>query len=105
MAQIGMSDGDVARQIAAQGLLLVDWAQTREISRNPAFAEANVFLGPDPSITAVNRYFAIVSAIHWAVTLHLEGEQRKTWQNVTITIGALNTYRNHSYGVKMDFPF
>lgn len=96
---------EINKQILYQSLLVVDWAQTRDIAKSPKFQESNIFLGKEPSIGEVNTHFALASAVHLGITLVLPAEYRAIWQNVTIGIAAVNVTRNYSFGVKLDFPF
>lgn len=96
---------EINKQIIYQSLIVIDWAQTRDIAKSPYFRESNVFLGENPNIGEVNTYFALTSAIHLGVTLILPTEYRSIWQNVTIGVASVNITRNAYYGVKLDFPF
>ena len=59
----------------ALALHTMDYAQTREIARNPKYHETNIFLGRDPSQTKVDAYFLATGAmIYWvSTTKHSKG--------------------------------
>lgn len=100
-----ISQADINRQLIYQSLLMVDWAQTRDIAKKPEFEEKNFFLGENPSVGEVNTYFAALSLVQVGVTLMLAPENRAVWQYVSIGVAAGNVTRNHYYGVKLDFPW
>lgn len=100
-----MSTTDIQLELAYDALLIVDWAQTRTISQDKRFDESNLFLGRNPSLGKVNNFFLAVGLMHFGVSSYLEPENRSAWQNATIAVGLINTYRNTTYGVKLDFPF
>lgn len=100
-----LSTADIQRELVYGSTLIVDWAQTRTIAKDPEFEELNPILGKKPSLGRVNSYFALLGLAHFGVTMFLEPENRKIWQNATIAVGFLNAYRNNLYGVTMDFPF
>ena len=53
-------------------LLLADWAQTRQIAKNPdKWFETNKLLGVHPSVSRVDTYFAVVLAGYTVVYLAL----------------------------------
>ncbi len=50
--------------VASNSLILIDWAQTREIADNDNYYEVNPHLGRHPSSGDVNRYFLGSLALH-----------------------------------------
>lgn len=95
------ADATLERQLAYTSLHLIDWAQTREIARNPRFVETNKILGPKPKQYEVNRYFAATLASHWLITYTLPPEARPYWQWGTIAVEAVVVGRNARLGVSL----
>ena len=94
---------DTARQLAFTGLQLIDWGQTRDIAQNPNRRELNPILGPNPSTTDVDVYFAATTLGHYVVSRALPPEYRKVWQYVWIGAQAGNVVRNYQLGVRVRF--
>ena len=97
------SSGDTNRQLAFTALQMVDWAQTREIARNPDFYETNPILGKYPSSTEVDVYFAATTLGHYLVSQALPSDYRKVWQYVWIGVQAGYVTHNYQMGVRIDF--
>lgn len=94
---------DTARQIAFTTLTVVDWGQTRYISKSDDFYELNPLLGKNPSRDEVDKHFLIAITAHAVISYLLPRDYRKVWQYIFIgTEGAVVT-RNHAIGVRMDF--
>ena len=94
---------DSVRQSVVFSLMLVDWAQTREIARNPQFRELNPVLGPSPSSKEVDVYFVAAGAAHYLLARALPPEWRKRWQYVWIGGQASTVMWNHQMGVRISF--
>lgn len=107
---------DTYRELVGQGLILVDWGQTLDISRScnsdGEFYEKNSILGRCPSRGEVNRYFAASMLIHGGISYLLptkgkllgnEVNPRALWQYVTIGYQANTVYNNYRIGVRIDF--
>ena len=80
---------DIARQAAYTTLHAIDWKMTQHIAENPDHhAESNKILGEHPSVSEVNRYFAITGLLHAGVSHFLPSKYRRIWQYTTITFEA-----------------
>ena len=95
---------DTKREAAYLTLHTLDWAQTRNIARNPnKWQEQNAILGKHPSISQVDRYFIATGALHFAVAYYLPAEYRKVFQYVTIGIEGRVVVHNFSIGIVAKF--
>ena len=99
------SPSDTKREVAYLTLHIIDWAQTRDIARNPREGrkESNPILGPAPSVGEVNSYFMATGLGHLAISYLLPSNPRFMWQGFTITIEAFVIGHNYSAGVGFDF--
>lgn len=83
---------------------MVDWAQTRTISKNPdLFYEKNLILGNHPSIGRVNTYFVSAIVLNYVVSDNLSKRWRTGFQTGLIGLELCVTDRNRQIGIKMDF--
>lgn len=95
---------EAALESGCISLALVDWGQTRNITRHPdRFHEHNPFLGTHPSEAAVNRYFALVIGGHILLVNALDHRWREPFQWGWIIAEGYVVRRNHMIGVKLDF--
>lgn len=97
------SRADSYREAAYLTLHTMDWAQTRNIARNPAYYEQNSILGKHPSVSQVNQYFAATAALQFAVAYYLPPEYRKAFQYITLGIEFGAVTHNISLGIKATF--
>ena len=85
-------------------LLAADWAQTRYIAEHPAqFYETNRFLGPHPSTTKVNKYFAanVAAALVFSYTVKEPYRSGGLWAQAAVE--AYYVQRNYHIGVRFSF--
>jgi hypothetical protein len=107
---------DTAYQIVYTTFHVVDWLQSRYISKHPEeFYEKNRILGKQPSIGKVNSYFAVTLAGHLAISYFLPyvldpilpekyaRASRRVWQIIWIGVELDVTGKNFAAGVKIDF--
>ena len=95
---------DTYRETAYLTLHTLDWAQTRNIARNPnKWHEQNAILGTHPSVSQVDRYFIATAALQFAVAYYLPTEYRKAFQYVTIGIEGGVVAHNFSIGIGVRF--
>lgn len=94
---------DTYRELAFQTLWLADYRQTREIATNPSYYETNEILGRDPTLSEVDRYFAIGAAVHAVISSTLPRRYRSWWQYATIAVQAGYVGHNMSIGLSVDF--
>lgn len=95
---------DTYREAAYLTLHTMDWAQTRNIARNPdRWYERNSFLGPHPTTSKVDQYFVATAALQFAVAYYLPAEYRKAFQYVTIGIEGGAVVHNFRLGVSARF--
>lgn len=95
---------DSYREATYLTLHTMDWAQTRNIARNPdKWHEQNSILGKHPSVGKVDGYFALTGLAHVAFSYCLPSEYRKAFQYVTIGIEGGAVAHNFSIGVGTKF--
>ena len=89
--------------LLAGGLALkgIDYAQTKEIARDPNYYEnTNGFLGPDPDQNDVDLWFAGSAALQAVVAWFLPEKWRKAWLGAWIGVSGRNVIHNHQIGVR-----
>jgi hypothetical protein len=99
------SKRDIALESAWITLNIIDWSQTRYISKHPEFYESNPILGRHPSISAVDTYFAAGTLLHIGVTHILPSKYRPYWQMITIMGSGACVINNNRIGVGLNFSF
>lgn len=88
---------------AANTLLVLDWAQTREIATNDHYYETNRFLGKHPSIGDVNRHFiGSITTIN-LIGQNLSARNRKRWYIGWTIYQAAYVIHNRSIGIGFKF--
>lgn len=100
-----LTDLQVKKEIAWQVINLIDYGQTRDISRkchNTSYYEQNPMLGECPQIQTVEKYFLISAVGHYAITQYLT-THRDMWQNVTIIFSASIVQHNFALGLNINF--
>lgn len=89
-------------RIAANTLILADWAQTRYISTHPDdYYETNSSLGEHPSIGKVNRHFLITLAKVDGLGWLMPHQYQKYWFAGWAIYEASFVLHNHSIGIGM----
>ena len=88
---------------SAQSSLLVDMAQTLEITRSADFEETNPLLGPKPSDGAVVAYFGAIAAAHAASYLALEPRWANLVSRVILFVQVPVIDGNARLGVRIAF--
>lgn len=95
---------DIQRQVAITVLLAADWAQTRQIARNPQrWEELNPLLGSHPSEVRVRNYFLAVAAASAMLTVALPEEWRESAQLGQVKLEGLTVLRNRQIGLRFSF--
>jgi hypothetical protein len=98
------SSADTKREAVYLVLHTVDYAQTREIARNPdKWHEQNSILGSHPSSSQVDQYFVATAALQFAVAYYLPAKYRAPFQYVTIGIEGGAVAHNFSIGIRVRF--
>lgn len=88
---------------AAASLLVVDWAQTRHIAKNPdKWRELNPMLPDHPTLGQVNRHFIQGLAL-WGLAAHFLPDHRLTILRTVAVFQLGVTARNAYLGIRMDF--
>ncbi len=83
---------------------VVDWGQTRHIAKHPErFRETNPMLGEHPSVSDVNRHFAIAIVGGGLIAHFLPGEIRPWFLGGAAVVEIGFGINNASLGIKMDF--
>jgi hypothetical protein len=96
-----MDGADLYRELTFQAVMVMDWAQTRQIAKQPDRHEYNPILGRRPTIGRVNTYFVAAGIGHWAISEALPKDWRKHWQLVTIALEAGTVYHNYQIGLEI----
>jgi len=94
---------DITREAVFVGLQLIDWQQTKYIANHDEFTELNPILGKYPTTSEVDRYFAITTLGHIAVTHVLPKKYRPYWQYTWIGIQGFTVTRNFIIGVRFNW--
>lgn len=95
---------DTQREAMYLTLHAIDWAQTRNIARNPdRWGETNAILGNNPSVDRVDAYFTAMALMHYAIAVSLPTEYRAIFQYVTIGVEAGYVRHNLQFGVGIGF--
>jgi hypothetical protein len=81
------TQGDSDKLLLTSALMLVDWQQTRTISKEPwNFTETNSFLGEHPTLGQVDTYFLASLPINYLIAKNLPKNWRNIyWQYISIT--------------------
>lgn len=91
-------------QSIVTGLLVADWAQTRDIAKRDDILEAwNVYLGERPSVGKVNVYFAATIVVYNTAAYLLPPDWARA---LSIGVGAIEVSaigNNLMLGVKFNF--
>ena len=95
---------DTEREAAYLIVDAVDWAQTRDISRNPnKYYETNAILGKHPSIGSVNSYFIGMMLVHIGIVTIIPSSYRSTFQFTSIAYEASYVVGNYRIGINAKF--
>ncbi len=84
------------------GVQSIDWLQTREIARNDEFYEVNPYLGENPTIKEVDKYFAISAITKVATTHILPQPWRKYWLMFNIGVSTGLVWHNYHIGIRIE---
>ena len=90
-------------RVAANTMLVLDWAQTREIAVNPAYYETNQSLGRNPTTNQVNRFFIKHIAITNLVGELLPSRYRNWWYAGKAAYQASFVVSNNQLGIGFRF--
>lgn len=97
------TDSQVTKAVALAVLTTADWAQTRNIARNPhKWYETNPLLGEHPSVSKVDKHF-IISGIVGAFVLESLPSKYRDWAlnaGIMIEVGCVVNNFNLGIGVK-----
>lgn len=97
------SPADIALGVTSTTLHIVDWGQTRHISRNPdRWIETNKVLGMHPSVFEVDRYFILYGAAVAALA-HAFPEYRRVILAIHIGMHAQAVSSNYSIGIRVNW--
>ena len=96
------------RELAFQGLLVIDYLQTRTVVKNPdKYSERNPIMGEHPSQQSVDIYMASCAIIHPIISYLLPVKSdkwkwvnRENWQYVTIGIETVAIGNNLRIGIR-----
>lgn len=103
-AQDKWTKADMNYQVAYTVLHLIDWGQTRYISKHPnEHYEINPLIGKHPSIGRVNTFMISSLILHTGISYLLPSKYRRMWQISTGTVKSGLIIHNDSIGIKIDF--
>jgi hypothetical protein len=98
---------------AATTLLVVDWGQTRNMTRSPLYItrcncqdpyyEHNPILGKSPSIGEVDKYFALSILGTVGVSYALPAKWRRYFLGGVIVLESAVVMRNHHIGLRVEY--
>ncbi|MFA6903332.1 MAG: hypothetical protein WC236_09640 [Gallionellaceae bacterium] len=95
---------DAEREVVYLIVDAMDWAQTRNIARNPdRWYETNAILGDHPSVDKVDAYFVGMALAHCAIAAALPADYRAAFQYATIGIEVGYVHRNLQLGIGIKF--
>lgn len=99
---------DTYRQAAFLALDAMDWAQTRNIARNPSQYKENgiiarTMIGEHPSVWQVDAYIISSALLQYAIARALPTEYRAAFQYMTIGDAANSVVGNFRIGLKINF--
>lgn len=98
---------DTVRQTVSLGLQIVDWGQTKYISRScrggGKFSEGNELLGLCPNQRRVDAYMGFTAILQTVVAWSLKRSWREAFQYGIIGAEAAVVFRNNSVGVELYF--
>lgn len=94
---------DTFFQLQYTVLHVIDWGQTRHISKNDEYYETNPLLGSKPSTELVDIYFAVTLIGHTTVSYLLPAKWRRKWQAFTSVLETVVTAHNQSIGIAVGF--
>ena len=98
------SSSDVNLEVLYATTLALDWAQTRDIARQPhCFREQNGMMRKHPSAREVDVYFLASLALHVAVVHHLPRRLRPYYQLGTVAFEVAWVRHNFSMGIRVAF--
>lgn len=108
--------GDTIRQSVVTSLLIIDWAQTRYISKHPCgryeycvnpYSEhgsaTRRFIGEHPSTAQVNRYFIASIVFNVVIAYVLPRGWRDAWQYGSAGYELSIVLSNRSAGIQLQF--
>jgi hypothetical protein len=92
--------GDTYREATFLAIDAIDWAQTRNIARDPQhYHEQSPIFGMHPNTGEVNRYFALNALANIGVAYILPRGWREGFQYVSIGIEAGWVIHNYRLGI------
>ena len=97
------SIGDKTLAATMSTLLIVDWGQTINISRDPTYCEVNPLLGSHPEEKDVHLYMGSALIGTLAISHLLPSKYRSLFMFSIIAIELPTVYNNHKIGLRMPF--
>lgn len=89
--------------VIVNALILADWSQTREISKNPNYIEHNPILGENPSVSKVDKYIGLGLLAYNVFALILPDKYERVLTRTLMVVEAGVVIRNNSIGIEFDF--
>lgn len=88
----------------AATMMMLDWAQTRHIARNPTlYSERNAIMGQHPSTAKVDQYFALASLLMAGAAYVLPQRERRLFLTGVLVVETSAVASNYRIGIKVDF--
>ena len=99
---------DTVRESVYLALHAIDWAQSRDIARNPdRYAEngpvARRMIGAHPSVRQLDAYMVSSALLQYAISVSLPAKYREAFQYVTILDKTDAVVGNFSIGLRLKF--
>lgn len=92
-------------EVTTNALLLADYAQTRQIAKQPDmyYEKYNQFLSNNPSVRDVDKYFAGVFAVNTLLHKYLPEKYLSYYQTGLISVEIGCVANNYNIGLKVKF--
>lgn len=97
------SSADTRRELGWQAVNIIDWKQTRVISKDTKYEELNPLLGKYPSTRAVDNFFLVSTVLHSATSCALEPTNRRYWQYISLLFSSAAVINNRRLGIRINF--
>jgi hypothetical protein len=99
---------------AAVTLMVIDWGQTRDMTRHPwykthcptckdPYYEHNPLLGKTPSIGEVDKYFTAAILGTLGIAYVMPNKYRPYFLGGVVSLQSYWVYNNHRIGLRVDF--
>lgn len=85
---------------ASSTLLVLDWAQTRDLVRSENYRERNPILGEHPNVGDVDKYFATALLLNAGIAYLLPQTPRRLFLGAVILVETGTVIQNYRIGLR-----